>query len=328
MNKRIVAIGFFVILLSTGVASATETAAKIAKINDNKSPENYLDNFPVIVKIKINKIKVYSNPDPWPGDFGKADFKIFVKVPSAMDDEKTHSHKFSDNDNEVGPWETEFTVDAWKVGREGIHIYVKVVDVDPDKDDVLFDGSVTYPLLLTSLSWDVGGKKDGFYLNTSIKDNAPSDVKGYITKPTDNEFKVNQKIEFSAQGYGGVPYPPDKKNDYRYRWMFGDGGSYTGKNPTYCYSSEGNYIVLLYVTDYIGQGAFLFPSDSLTLHIKKKKESQQPFRLAEKTVDNGFHKTFVSGFHKPIATYMKNKSNNLLLSSIKEGLKGRRVTLS
>ena len=52
----------------------------------------------------------------------------------------------------------------------------------------------------------------------------------------------NTPIHFKGSVYGGIP-------DYTWKWDFGDGESSNEQNPTYTYTSKGEYIVTLTVND-------------------------------------------------------------------------------
>jgi len=58
----------------------------------------------------------------------------------------------------------------------------------------------------------------------------------------DYEGEVGESIQFSGRAEGGV-------EPYSWLWYFGDGANSTEQNPTHAYSEEGEYEVLLVVTD-------------------------------------------------------------------------------
>lgn len=68
-----------------------------------------------------------------------------------------------------------------------------------------------------------------------------------VFSPT--EPKVNQTIFFNATQSTAAP----GRRITSYRWSFGDGGSATGSTATRVYPTEGTFVVVLRVTDDVGQ---------------------------------------------------------------------------
>ncbi len=64
----------------------------------------------------------------------------------------------------------------------------------------------------------------------------------------DYEGEVGESIQFSGRAEGGV-------EPYSWLWYFGDGATSTEQNPTHVYTKEGEYDVLLVVTDANGSVA-------------------------------------------------------------------------
>ncbi len=59
---------------------------------------------------------------------------------------------------------------------------------------------------------------------------------------------INEPVQFKGYAFGG--YPP-----YSWEWDFGDGGSSDEQNPSYTYTTPGNYSVSLTITDDIGNSS-------------------------------------------------------------------------
>ena len=58
----------------------------------------------------------------------------------------------------------------------------------------------------------------------------------------DYEAEVNETIQFTGTAWGGV-------EPYTWSWDFGDGETSTDQNPTHAYTEEGEYEIILTVTD-------------------------------------------------------------------------------
>ena len=58
----------------------------------------------------------------------------------------------------------------------------------------------------------------------------------------DYEAEVNETIQFTGTAWGGI-------EPYTWYWEFGDGATSTEQNPQHAYTEEGEYEVLLVVTD-------------------------------------------------------------------------------
>ena len=72
-------------------------------------------------------------------------------------------------------------------------------------------------------------------------------------------------IQFVGAASGGVP-------PYRWRWSFGDGNNAYGQNVTHAYVNPGNYTVLLYVEDSIGNNA-----TAKTYAVISERDTEPPF---------------------------------------------------
>jgi hypothetical protein len=75
----------------------------------------------------------------------------------------------------------------------------------------------------------------------------------------DYEGTVGEVIQFNGSAWGGV-------EPYSWHWDFGDGNTSTEQNTTHAYSSEGEYEVVLTVTDATSAVA----TDEIEIEIKEE----------------------------------------------------------
>ena len=73
---------------------------------------------------------------------------------------------------------------------------------------------------------------------------------------------VNQSITFDGSGSSD---PDDGDSITNYQWEFGDGGTGTGVSPNHTYTSEGNYMVELTVTDSNGAQSEITTTVSISI---------------------------------------------------------------
>ncbi len=100
------------------------------------------------------------------------------------------------------------------------------------------DGFYTAILTVTDCVGDMGSDTASITISTPI---LVADANG----PYDGFTRI--PINFYGSASGGCPRLGCKP--YNYSWNFGDGGSSTKQNPSYTYSSSGEYIVTFSVTD-------------------------------------------------------------------------------
>jgi PKD repeat protein len=148
---------------------------------------------------------------------------------------------------------------------------------DPEDDDLeyLFDWgdgtqSAWNPEGSAMKSWELEGT---YEVKVKARDNweesgwsAPKEVviENYVTADAGGPYNgfVGTEINFYGSASNGV-------EPYSFVWDFGDGDSGTGPNPTHVYDSEGDFFVILTVTDGVGKSdddsayAYIAGADSL-----------------------------------------------------------------
>jgi PKD repeat protein len=86
---------------------------------------------------------------------------------------------------------------------------------------------------------DNENNQDTFSINIQVTNTTPVSA-GIIASPTSG--KTPLEVSFTGTASGGV-------TPYSYRWVFGDGGTSTAKNPSHTYSSPGSFTAVFTVTD-------------------------------------------------------------------------------
>ena len=222
--------------------------------------------------VKIKEIKALENPDPWPWA-AAADFKVIVKI-----DGSTYSKSFDSDKNHIYPnWIATHSFEY----KEKIDINIKLVDRDPDTDDVcdinpevgVKSCSLTYNVNKDSWSGDDDGtghsKGDG-------KDKPQCEIWFEIWDECNDEMsvdaggpyraKVGEEIQLYGSATGGQP-------PYRWRWYFYKNSEKIGQaevqDPVVKFYSVGKIDVFLRVYD--DKGDFADDYTTLTIFEREKK---------------------------------------------------------
>lgn len=231
------------------------------------------------IYVKIEEIKAYDNPDPWPWA-KEADFKIYVTV-----DGDTKSKSFASDDNHITPnWVESFTLSYKKY----VEIKLKLVDRDVGSEETCDinpdSGSkackITYNTETGKWTGDDGGdgqSRGNSYPECEIwfdiwheggnngGDKLTVDANGPYTG------KTGEKIQLTATAKGGKP---PYKNWY---WIiFKEDKIYKEfhkQNPTVIFPEKGTYLALVQVDDQKNNHA----EDQTTIYIDEPEKKTETF---------------------------------------------------
>jgi cytochrome c len=95
-----------------------------------------------------------------------------------------------------------------------------------------------------------GGNNDSGLYRIDYIQGGRSPIAKAVGTPTSGSAPLT--VQFSSAG----TTDPDPGNTLSYQWTFGDGGTSTSANPTYTYTTNGNYTAQLKVTDNTGKTGF------------------------------------------------------------------------
>ncbi|MEW6469164.1 MAG: PKD domain-containing protein [Bacteroidota bacterium] len=127
----------------------------------------------------------------------------------------------------------------------------------------------------------------GFYTVTVTDQNGCTDTTVAFVQPTNPAATSFSGTDTTGCSPLCVTFTNTSPSTGTCSWSFGDGGSSTNCNPTYCYTTPGTYSVTLYITDAQGCPGFSTHAGMVTVYAQPQaafSASPQPASISSPTV--------------------------------------------